>query len=51
MLVKTSWSISSGDAISKLLFGSLKWLSKDGAIPFESCSDLFNTSAGLFLTL
>jgi len=30
------------DAILKFLFGSLKWLSKDGAIPFESYSVLFD---------
>ena len=41
-LVKTCWSISRDDAILKFLFGSLKWLSKDGAIPFESYSVLFD---------
>ena len=41
-LVKTCWSISRDYAILKFLFGSLKWFSKDGAIPFESYSVLFD---------
>ena len=39
--VQTCLFIASDDAISKFLFGSSEWLSKDGVIPFETCLDLF----------
>ena len=41
--VQTCLIIANDNAILKFLFGSLKWLSKDGAIPFESYSVLFDS--------